>query len=180
MFTSFLQRNFTSRTIANDRSITLLKLLHACPEGDEERAQASNQVTKSPVPRQTCQHPFLLRLALPFSKTFTHQVFLKGDVWNHACFLVPFCQTPSSRRLSSRKTSRSRTASVICYVRVYCSGQADTSAKQRIVVPISRVTGNGSRLVPCLGNARAVSRFPLQGAASKIRCSTDAPSGLKR
>src|SRR6266516_5328714 len=90
---------------------TLLKLLHACPEGDQERAQASNQVPKSPAPRQTCQHPCLLCLALPLSKTFKHQVFLKGDVWNHACFLVPFCQTPSSRRLSSRKTSRSRTAS---------------------------------------------------------------------
>jgi hypothetical protein len=51
MFTSFLQRNFTSRPIANDRSITLLELLHVCPEGDEERAQASNQVPESPVSR---------------------------------------------------------------------------------------------------------------------------------
>src|SRR6266487_6593009 len=148
MFTSFLQRNFTSRTIANDRSITLLKLLHACPEGDEERAQASNQVTKSPVPRQTCQHPFLLRLALPLSKTFAHHVFLKGDVWNHACFLVPFYQTTSSRHLSSRKASRSKTASVICYERVYSAEQEDASAKQRIVVPLSHVTGTACGLHP--------------------------------
>ncbi len=31
---------------------------------------------------------------------------------------------------------------MICYLRVYCVEQEDTSAKQRIVVPISRVTGN--------------------------------------
>ena len=39
---------------------------------------------------------------------------------------------------------------MICYERVYCFGQADTSAKKRIVVPISCVTGNTSRLMPCL------------------------------
>ncbi len=92
---SFLRRHFASRPIANDRSITLLKLLHTCPQGDEERAQVSNQVPRSSVLSQTCQYPCLLRLALPLSKTLTHQVFLKIDVWHHACFLVPFYQTSS-------------------------------------------------------------------------------------
>src|SRR5215467_404431 len=126
------------------------------------------------MPRKTRQHPFLFRLALPSSQTFTQQLFLKVHVWNHACVHVPFCQIPPPRRLSWRKTSRSRMASVICSRRVYCCEQADTSAKQRIVVPISPVRWNGSRLVPCLGNARSASRFPFPAEASKIRCSTDA------
>ncbi len=40
--------------------------------------------------------------------------------------------------------------------------------------------GNGLRLAPCLGNARAVRRWLFQGAASKIRCSTDASRGPRR
>jgi hypothetical protein len=36
---------------------------------------------------------------------------------------------------------------------VYFRGQADTSAKQRIVLPILPVTGNAKLLVPYLGNA---------------------------
>ncbi len=39
------------------------------------------------------------------------------------------------------------------YWRVYCVEQEDTSAKQRIVLPISPVRGNAKLLVPCLGNA---------------------------
>jgi hypothetical protein len=132
------------------------------------------------VPRQIRQHPFLFRLALPSSKTFTQQLFLKGTVWKHACFYVPFCQIPPPHRLSWRKTSRSRIASVIGYLRVYWSGQADTSAKQRIVLPISPVRWNGEHLEPCLGNARAARRFPFPAEASKIRCFTDAPPGLGR
>ena len=53
---------------------------------------------------------------------------------------------------------------MICYEKVYCIGQADTSAKQRIVVPISRVTVNASRLVPCLGKRQ----LAAGGAASQI------------
>ena len=117
MFTSFLQRPFTSPTLANDRSITLLKLLHAYPEGGEEH--------------------------------------------------VPFCQTPSSRRPTSPQTWRTRMASVIGYLRVYWCGQAGTSAKQRIVLPISPVTGNAKLLLPCLGRARAVRRLPLGGKAEQ-------------
>jgi len=57
---------------------------------------------------------FLFCLALPSSNKITHQMFLKVNVWNHACVHVPFWQIPPSRHLSSRKTSRSRIASLIC------------------------------------------------------------------
>ena len=56
---------------------------------------------------------------------------------------------------------------MIYYVRVYSVEQADTSAKQRIALPILAREGNASRHVPCLGNARAVRRFPLRGKAEQ-------------
>lgn len=39
---------------------------------------------------------------------------------------------------------------MICYVRVYLVGQADTSAKQRIDATYLEARGNASRLVPYL------------------------------
>ncbi len=135
------------------------------------------------MPRQPYQHPFLFRLAPPLLKTFTHQLFLKVDVWNHSSFHVPFCQIHFSRHLSYRKIVQRRTASVISYVRVYGVGYADTSAKQRICVTyLARDEHRFSkhRVAACLGNARAARRFPHRGAASKIRCSTDAPPGPGR
>jgi hypothetical protein len=60
------------------------------------------------------------------------------------------------------KTEQTRTASVIGYLKVYCRGQADTSVKQRIVVPISPVTGNAKLLLPYLERDRKVrSRYGI-------------------
>jgi hypothetical protein len=60
----------------------------------KETHHPSNQVPKPPVPRQTSQHPFLLRLARPRLSTFTHQVFLQGGVWTHSCFHAPPLSDP--------------------------------------------------------------------------------------
>ncbi len=94
------QRRVNSHPIAFNRSINPPTLLHACPKRHEVYDQTSNQVPKPPVPRQTYQHPFLFRLALPLLKMFTHQLFSNVGVWNHSSFHGPFCQTPSFRHLS--------------------------------------------------------------------------------
>jgi hypothetical protein len=74
-------KSLISRPKANDRLLTPLKLLHVCPERHQAYAQASNQMPQQSLPRQTCQHSFLFRLAVPLPKTFTHFMFVHKDVW---------------------------------------------------------------------------------------------------
>jgi hypothetical protein len=72
-----------TRGIANSWLIRLRVLLHACSDRYEQRTQASYQVPKSAVMRQTCQHPLLFRLALQVLMTLKHQVFMQRAGWTH-------------------------------------------------------------------------------------------------
>jgi hypothetical protein len=137
-------RRAHSRPRANTRSITLPTLVHACPRRHERDAPSVPPGAEASGAQADLPASVLVRPREASAFDVHHQVFLHGGVWNHSCFHVPFCQIYSSRCLSYGQTAQKRIASVICYLRVYRVGQADTSAKQHIDGTYLEATGNAS------------------------------------